>query len=1144
MRAATICLSFILTWGLAAPASGQFSPESLEVFRISTEVTDDDARPSVASDAAGNFVTVWTSKDVYLSDTVILARRYDDQGKPLGDVFQVSTRPGDHSDAVVASDGDGNFVVAWAGRDGSPVRILARCYDRHGIPLGEEIEVAVRDFGTSEGVAVARAAGGDFVVVWTGRDSSDTGIFARRYDPFGLPRGDAFQVNTGESGYQYSVAVVADATGIVVVWTGTDEDRQGIFARRYDRDGQPQGDEFRVNTLTTGRQSQPAVASDPEGNLVIAWRAEDFDGNDRGIFAQRYDGTGQTLGSEFRVDGNIGGHRRPAIARDAAGNFLIAWVAGGIVGQRFSPSGTPQHGIFRIDQRSGSASRSPAVSVDAAGTFVVVYPQSFPSSEDDYHIIGRLLPPEASRGTFHVIGSDAERIEDDTTATVTVWRTGGSAGEVSVDYLTVDGTATAHQDYGPIAGTLTFADGEWTPRLVQVPILEDDVAEGNENLAVQLENPGGGAFLIAPTTAEITIFDDDFGPPGVGPAPLGPAFAVGDEEASDRRAPAVATAASGGVVVVWESRDEEGTELGIFCRSYDAQGVPKGSAFRVSTAAGTEPAVAADADGNFLVAWRQPGSLRGRRFNPAGVPLGDEFEIAADFSVPAVYLEGTVSHPKVARLGGGTDVVVWHESTIGPHGGYVSVYAQRFDGSGVPLGDAIRFIGSAAWFPEVAVAADQAGNFVIAGGLDNIYAQRYDAAAQPQGERFRVDDDPDLLGAAVGMAMDAAGNFVIVWEQDDGVGGWKDIFGRRFAHDGTPLGEPFRVNRTQANQQKRPSVASDAAGNLVVVWDSLGQDGSERGVFGQRFDAQDREVAGEFLVNTITANDQQRPVVASDPQGNLVVVWESEQDDGRFDIVAQRYAPWTCQPDATTLCLGGGRFALQVAWQDFVGNAGWGHPGTLTADTGTFWFFDDANLELVVKVLDGTALNGYYWVFYGALSNVPYNLTVTDQATGVTKEYVNPSGRFASSGDVRALPASPSGGGSAVTSPSPSAHAPAASPESACAGDPTSLCLQDQRFRIEVEWRDFWGNTGVGWAVPLTSDSGYFWFFDDANVELMIKVLDGTALTGHYWVFYGALSNVEYTITVTDTATGEAKTYFNPLEQFASSGDTSAFPGD
>ena len=77
--------------------------------------------------------------------------------------------------------------------------------------------------------------------------------------------------------------------------------------------------------------------------------------------------------------------------------------------------------------------------------------------------------------------------------------------------------------------------------------------------------------------------------------------------------------------------------------------------------------------------------------------------------------------------------------------------------------------------------------------------------------------------------------------------------------------------------------------------------------------------------------------------------------------------------------------------------------------------------------------------------------------------------------------------------------------------------------------------------VDLTDETGLFWFFSPDNVELVIKVLDGRAVNGHFWVFYGALSNVAYKITVTDTERNEVRTYSNPLRNFGSVGDTAAF---
>jgi len=85
------------------------------------------------------------------------------------------------------------------------------------------------------------------------------------------------------------------------------------------------------------------------------------------------------------------------------------------------------------------------------------------------------------------------------------------------------------------------------------------------------------------------------------------------------------------------------------------------------------------------------------------------------------------------------------------------------------------------------------------------------------------------------------------------------------------------------------------------------------------------------------------------------------------------------------------------------------------------------------------------------------------------------------------------------------------------------------------------GEDGHRRRRPLTGDTGYFWFFAPTNVEVVAKVLDGRALGGKFWFFYGALSNVEYTLTVTDTQTGAVKTYKNPSGQFGSVADTAAF---
>ena len=114
---------------------------------------------------------------------------------------------------------------------------------------------------------------------------------------------------------------------------------------------------------------------------------------------------------------------------------------------------------------------------------------------------------------------------------------------------------------------------------------------------------------------------------------------------------------------------------------------------------------------------------------------------------------------------------------------------------------------------------------------------------------------------------------------------------------------------------------------------------------------------------------------------------------------------------------------------------------------------------------------------------------------------------------------------------------------SACVSNANTLCLSGGRYAVRVAWNvPSQQRSGLGTAVPLGAGTGYFWFFEDTNVELVVKVLDGRAINGHTWVFYGALSNVEYRITVTDTDTGMVKTYDNPSGTLGSVADTAAFP--
>jgi hypothetical protein len=134
---------------------------------------------------------------------------------------------------------------------------------------------------------------------------------------------------------------------------------------------------------------------------------------------------------------------------------------------------------------------------------------------------------------------------------------------------------------------------------------------------------------------------------------------------------------------------------------------------------------------------------------------------------------------------------------------------------------------------------------------------------------------------------------------------------------------------------------------------------------------------------------------------------------------------------------------------------------------------------------------------------------------------------------------------SAAPAPTPTPGAPVPTPtpiSGSCVPGSTTLCLNGGRFRVQAAYATAQGLSGNGTAVPETTDTGTFWFFSASNVEAIVKVVSGCSFNQRYWVFAGGLTNVAVTMTVTDTRTGQVRTYTNPQgTPFAPIQDTNAF---
>ena len=264
-----------------------------------------------------------------------------------------------------------------------------------------------------------------------------------------------------------------------------------------------------------------------------------------------------------------------------------------------------------------------------------------------------------------------------------------------------------------------------------------------------------------------------------------------------------------------------------------------------------------------------------------------------------------------------------------------------------------------------------------------------------------------------------------------------------------------------------------------------------------------------------------------------------------------------CEPDAETLCLHDGRYELQADWWTGDGNRGAAKVvRKATRDSGLFRFFDADNWEILIKVLDGCAVNGHHWVYGASTTDLGYEIRVRDTATGDAKVYRNEPGRPAPAiTDGKAFPgACEVGASSPFAFPdwrlrgSPGVELVPVSlvgeSESGCMTGGTSLCLADSRFEVAVDWSTAGGGEGSASTVPGgTNNSGLFYFFDPDNWEMLIKVLDGCAINGHHWVYSAAATDLGLDITVTDTATGSTWSYEKePGPPAAAITESKAFP--
>ena len=376
-------------------------------FRINRSTGGDQANVSVDANAAGDYAVVWQGANVqgYGTNDIYL-QRFNATGTPLGPEQRVNPDwHGEQTSPHVAVADNGTFVVTWASADDSGSGVYARRYAANGAPLADPVLVNTTTAGDQEDPEVeVNPATGDFAVVWTGWNvaRSNAEVYGQRFDADGTRQGPELQINTYTDYEQSDPTLAVDVSGnFVVTWRSNNEDGYGwgVYARRFDADGNPLTGEIPVNTYTTYDQLSPAIGMDPAtGKFTIAWQSLYQDGSGWGVYAQRFNADGTAVDAEFPANTFTSyDQNEPVFAVDAAGNFAIFWQSNnqdgsswGVYGQRYAAGGTPSGAEFRANTYTSSDQVNAAAAYGAGDNLLVVWQSAYQDGSGTWGIYGQL----------------------------------------------------------------------------------------------------------------------------------------------------------------------------------------------------------------------------------------------------------------------------------------------------------------------------------------------------------------------------------------------------------------------------------------------------------------------------------------------------------------------------------------------------------------------------------------------------------------------------------------------------------------------------------------------------------------------------------------------------------------------------------
>lgn len=917
-------------------------------FRINSYTTSDQTTPDIAVLSDGSYVIAWQSTGQDGSNNGIYQQRYDAAGNKIGAETRVNTYTTlEQQDVSVTALTGGGYVITWTsnGEDGSSWGVYGRRYNAAGT-AATPFQVNITTTGGQLNADVGALTNGGFVIPYVHVVSAtDYDVYVRVYKPDWTGYTTVPRLNQYTSSFQ-NLPVVAGGTDgkALVVWqsNGQDGSTYGVYGRFVLATGAASGSEFQISTTTASDQATPSIAALPGGGYVVVWHSQNQDGYGYGIFGQRLDSTGAKVGGEFQVNTFTPGSQYKAdVTVLADGGFLVSWTSldqdgdgTGVYAQRFDNSGATVGDEFLVTQSVGGNQDTPVLAARADGGWIATWATTL---------------ADGTRDVYARIWADTDVAATLTARNMAV-ATGSSVYASALFDAATDGAGPARPAGEHTLQLVEFTDstadgGHFLLNGVEQTSGTPFTVAADELYRVQwVAGPAIGGEQV-----QIRAFDGDQWSASVtstitGVQPslvhvVSPDRAANANVSGGQTVPKVAVLADNSYVVVWQSALQDGSGAGIFLQRHDATGVRVGPEVLVNsyvTGDQKDPAIAVLADGSYVVTWSSDGQdgsswgVYGRRY------AGDGSSLGVPFRVNTTITGGQYTSDVVALADGGFAVAFVHTVATTPAVD-TDIRIRFFDSGGAVRGNDFRINNhAAAQQREVSLATGSDGTVLAVWHSENqdgsgygIYGRMLSSGGNLAGPEFQVNQYSTDNQAQPAVVALKGGGYVVTWASSGQVEGSQAVIGQRLDTQGNLVGGEFIVNTYQPDAQSWPAVTALADGGFLIAWQSAGQDDFGLGLYGQRYDGSGAAIGSEFALNQRNSGDQQMVALGARTDGGWIAVWETERSDGIMTSSNRIWAPTDAMPVLVTTdrtIAVNGQLRASTLFDVQQDPAGWGLP--------------------------------------------------------------------------------------------------------------------------------------------------------------------------------------------------------------------------